>query len=588
MLRITVTNKHERKQLEHDDGPIEFGRGPQRDVTRCTIQDPFVSNDQLRLEPLSAGRVRLENLSRRNAVRLADGSSIAVGGSRDVELPVRLSVGETLIDIEPGVAAEIDRKALHTISEPVRRPGQPRPLATLVSAGGGPSPEQLTQWFETVVAVQRTAVSSPAFYQQTAQAVVELVGMDSGLVLLRRGDSWDIAARYPPATGRESDFSRNILRSMLQERRTFYQAIGTSNPARSLVDIEAVVSSPIFDAAGEQVVGAVYGSRCRQSGEQLEIRPLEAQVVQVLAAAVGAGLARMELEAEATRRHVQFEQFFSPFLARELDRDPSMLEGRDRDVTILFSDIRGFSRVSQQIGPRETCRLAGDVMERLTTRIREFEGVVVDYIGDGLLAMWNAPRDQPDHAVLACRAALAMMAELPQLDAEWRSVLGVPLRLGVGVNTGPALVGNTGSRQRFKYGPLGHTVNLASRVEGATKQLGVPVLITGTTQAQLPKSFATRRLCRVRVVGIAGAVDLYELHAETSTAEWEARRVSYEKSLEQFESGCWSDVPQAISALLGGHADQYDVPSLTLLRRAIDCINAPPEHFDPVWDMTTK
>ena len=142
-------------------------------------------------------------------------------------------------------------------------------------------------------------------------------------------------------------------------------------------------------------------------------------------------------------------------------------------------------------------------MQHLTARIMESSGVVVDYIGDGLLAMWNAPLEQPDHAALACRAALAMRDGLPELNRRWEGRLGKPIGLGIGINSGAALVGNTGSHQKFKYGPLGHTVNLASRVEGATKHLGVSLLLTGSTRNSLGSSFATRRLCRARVVGIS-------------------------------------------------------------------------------------
>ena len=98
-------------------------------------------------------------------------------------------------------------------------------------------------------------------------------------------------------------------------------------------------------------------------------------------------------------------------------------------------------------------------------------------------------------------------------NCEWQEMIGGPLSIGIGLNTGPTMTGNTGSKHKFKYGPLGHTVNLASRVEGATKQFHIPALITGSTRALLGDSFATRRLCKVRVGGIAGAVDLYELYA---------------------------------------------------------------------------
>ena len=193
----------------------------------------------------------------------------------------------------------------------------------------------------------------------------------------------------------------------------------------------------------------------------------------------------MESEAEASRQYAQFAQFFSRELAYELERDPKLLEGRDRVVTILVSDIRDFSRIVERIGPRESCDLIVDIFERFTARIQEYGGVVVDYVGDGLLAMWNAPIERPDHGLNACRAALAILGELPDLNERWKCRIGAPLKVGIGVNTGEALVGNIGSSRKFKYGPLGHTVYLASRVEGATKQLGVPILITDSTRRQL-------------------------------------------------------------------------------------------------------
>ena len=105
-----------------------------------------------------------------------------------------------------------------------------------------------------------------------------------------------------------------------------------------------------------------------------------------------------------------------------------------------------------------TCRMVRDMMERLSTQIVEHGGVIVDYAGDGILAMWNAPAPQQDHGARAARAALAMLDELPDLNAQWHDLAGVPLALGIGINTGPAMVGNTGSSRKFKYGPHGHTV----------------------------------------------------------------------------------------------------------------------------------
>jgi adenylate cyclase len=219
--------------------------------------------------------------------------------------------------------------------------------------------------------------------------------------------------------------------------------------------------------------------------------------------------------------------------------------------------------------------------------VREHDGVVVDYSGDGLMAVWNAPATQPDHAAKACRAALAALADLPGLNAAWKGRLGAPLELGIGLNTGPALCGNTGSRLKFKYGPLGHTVNLASRVEGATKHLGIPLLITGSTRAPLGDTFATRRLCRARLVGIEGVVDLYELHAETASPQWLAQRETYERGLALFEARDWAGAYRVLNQLPVGE-EPHDVPTLYLVSQTLELLRSPPEHFDGVLELTSK
>src|SRR5262245_10567167 len=454
MRRIFQVYKKIQSQFEHVGGPIEFGRGPQRDVPRRVLQDPSVSGDQLRIEELPFGRLRIHNLSKRFPVWLASGQTIDAGSTSDVEMPVRLTIGETLLQGEEAKEDPASER-LRTVERPFRR-GESRLLSRLPQKEEAIDSATLARWFEAVVSVQRASASSGEFYEQTARAVVELIGLDRGLVILRQGGTWEVIAQHAAVPVVGGGFSRAVVDRVCQDRRTFYQDLGDEAPSASLMEVSAVVAAPILNDDGE-VVGVVYGARLlKPSSLKLEIRPLEAQLVQVLATAVEAGLARVESEAQAARRRIQFEQFFSTELASELDRDPSLLDGREREITILFSDTPGFSRLSERLTPRETCQLAGDVMDRLTARVLEHAGVVVSYSGDGMLAMWNAPTDQPDHATLACRAALAMIAELPGLDELWRDRIGGPLGIGIGINTGRALVGNTGRRTKFMYGTRGY------------------------------------------------------------------------------------------------------------------------------------
>jgi adenylate cyclase len=554
MLSIrVVTEGQSPQQIDHSAGVLEFGRGPQREAERYIVVDEFVSRDHLQLEELPNGRIRISNLSRSQDVKLRGGDSIPIAASRELQFPLRLLIGKTVIDIHPGGASGLaankpsgavtsaspksgrveslaatktvltdtlvrpedepfDKAAYLTIAQPIRPAS--RPQSPLLNAlGDAPAPEQIAHWLETVVALPRSSTGSKEFYDQTARAVVDLVGLELGMILLRRPDKWEIVGYHAVNSHVNSRYSRTLLKHVVDERRTFFQDLDNVKiQAQSLANVEAVVVSPIFGLA-DDVVGVIYGSRSTGGLGHGKIRPLEAQVVQLLAAAVGDNLAR----AVATKTRVQFEQFFSAELVRELERDPSLLEGRSQEVTVLVSDLRGFTSLSERLGPETTCRVVRDIMEHLSDRIMTHGGVIVDYAGDGILAMWNAPVPQEDHVPRACRAALAMARELPGLNAQWTETVGTPLAIGVGVNTGIAQVGNTGSSRKLKYGPHGLTVNLASRVQDATKKVGVPVLISPAVQERLPAGFTTQAVGAVQLQGIKDPVTLYELKDAPAT-----------------------------------------------------------------------
>ena len=599
MLRVTIRAEGREQVVEHAGGPLEFGRGPARDAPRCVLTDPFASRDHLRVEILADGRLRLENLSHTSAVRLASGVEIPVGETTVASLPVRFSLGSTPVEIAAVESFETStgtpsaaraettppRPATHEPLAPgIETVAQPAAMTdravVLHDLGVAPDAETLAHWFETLVLVQQAAATSEAFLDATARAVVELVGLDSALVLLREPEGWRIGASFPALPEGRSPFSSTVVNEVLRLRRTVFRNLGSDSLSTSLVGIDIVVAAPVLDVQHE-VIGVVYGARAlRPDRPPPRIAPLEALVVQVLAAAVGAGLEREQQRENAMRSQLQFEQFFSPQLARELAADPSLLEGREREVTILFTDVRNFSRISERLGAQRTFAMMQEVMELQTAHIRETEGVVVDYVGDGLLAMWNAPVDQPDHAARACSAAVALLGDLPNLSANWVGEAGEPLRLGVGIHTGPALVGNTGSHIKFKYGPMGPAVNLASRMENSTKALGVPAIVTGATRDRLPPGFGTRRLGGLRVQGFAEPIDVFELYPGQPPPEWCDHRDAFENALAHFEAGRWSEACRLLAALLTSDGD-YDIPSLQLLSRSVECLRSNPESFDP-------
>lgn len=579
MLRIHVRGPTTDTSFCHVSGPYEFGRGPRREVPRCIIKDPSVSRDQLQVLELDGGCVRVQNLSSTTPVVLSDSTTLDTGESREMRPPLRLAVGASTIEID--VATGHDDDAMNTVLVPWRKPGQRGP--TLRELGESPSAQAITQWLEMALDIQQSAKDLPELYERTAQALVDLVDLDFAMVLLHEEDDWEVVGQAAKNSHVSIDLSRTMLRRVIEEGRTLFQGAAELPLTESLRRTTAAVVSPILGLERE-VVGALYGARTGRIGPAVQgLTELEAQVVQLFATATSTRRAR----AEASRIRVQFEQFFSPELARELQKNPGLLEGRMQEVTILVSDLRGFSRLSERLGPENTCRVMRDIIDQFTSRIIEHGGVVVDYAGDGILALWNAPVLQEDHAVRACRAGLAMRDDLPELNEKWKGLAEGQLAAGIGVNTGIALVGNTGSHHRLKFGPHGHTVNLASRVQDATKKLGLPLLITGSTRDKLPAEFATRRLCTAHVAGIREAVALYELRGLHAPSDWLHQRDVYETALADFEAGQWCNACQALVTLTGldQAENRFDIPTVKLLRKAWESLEKR-EALDPVIDLT--
>ncbi len=312
-------------------------------------------------------------------------------------------------------------------------------------------------------------------------------------------------------------------------------------------------------------------------------------LVETLAAGVAAGIARLEQERAALAAQVQFEQFFSAELARQLALHPDLLEGRDAEVTLLFCDIRGFSRIAERLGPAGTMEWINDVLGAASECVLRRQGVLVDYVGDELLAMWGAPAPQPDHAQLACLAASDIWQALPALNERWLPRLQEETKVGIGVNTGVARVGNTGTQRRFKYGPLGNTVNVCSRVQGATKYLKTGIIITSAACDRLDGSLAVRRLCQVRAMNIAEPITLYELCPQPS-AEWRHVAQRYDEALCEFERQRFGRTTAILGELLEAHPD--DGPAAVLLSRAAtllaDQLAGRAIVFDPVWELPGK
>ena len=208
---------------------------------------------------------------------------------------------------------------------------------------------------------------------------------------------------------------------------------------------------------------------------------------------------------------------FSKFVAQDVvdellnNPDAIALGGARRDISVFFSDVRGFTTVSEALGPEQLVQLLNEYLSDMTEIIIDYRGTIDKYMGDAIMAFWGAPVENDDHAYAACVAALAQYQALGELQKGW-SERGIPvLDIGIGLNTGPAVVGNMGSSRRMDYTIMGDTVNLGSRLEGITKTYGVKICMSEYTYERVKDRVYARELDLVRVKGKKEPVRIYEL-----------------------------------------------------------------------------
>jgi adenylate cyclase len=234
------------------------------------------------------------------------------------------------------------------------------------------------------------------------------------------------------------------------------------------------------------------------------------------------------LKSETERRQVRnaFSRYMHPKLVEELAKHPEKLRlgGETRDMTVLFCDIRGFTTISEQFDAHGLTTMINKFLTPMTGIIMDRLGYIDKYIGDCIMAFWNAPLDDAEHARNACLAALAMHQRLAELEGVWKAEAEaesrkfVPIHIGVGLNTGPCCVGNMGSEQRFNYSVLGDDVNLASRLEGQSKPYGVSTVIGPRTRELVPE-FAALELDLIKVKGKTKPVRIFTLLGDAAKAQ---------------------------------------------------------------------
>jgi adenylate cyclase len=283
----------------------------------------------------------------------------------------------------------------------------------------------------------------------------------------------------------------------------------------------------------------------------------------------------------AIRRMFSF--YMSEKVIAHLMSHPELLNlgGERRHVTLFFSDLAGFTSISERLSAEEVVGLLNDYLSRMTDIILDEEGTVDKFEGDAIMAFWGAPLPQEDQALRACRAALRQQAALSELNQQFQEMGLPPLAMRIGLHTGEAVVGNLGSEKRFDYTAIGDTVNLASRLEGLNKFYGTYIMVSETTMTECGDDVLFREIDRVAVKGKETAVAVYQPLGlkEGLTPEDMALSKEFAEALEMYRQEKFSEAATLFQDILAQHPG--DNPSEVFLKRCQEFQAIPPP---PGWN----
>jgi adenylate cyclase len=295
-------------------------------------------------------------------------------------------------------------------------------------------------------------------------------------------------------------------------------------------------------------------------------------------------------EREKKKIRGAFQYYLTASVINEMLKDPSKLKlgGDKKDLTVLFSDIRGFTTLSEKMTPEELVHLLNEYLTAMTNVVFHYDGLLDKYMGDAIMAVFGAPLDQPDHALRACRTALGMMDELKKLQQKWTLENKPALNIGIGINSGDMVVGNMGSDMRFDYTVMGDSVNLGSRLEGINKEYGSNIIISEYTYEAVKDLFFCREMDAVRVKGKKQPVKIYELLCEMKDAEkWKQPVSLFEEGLAKYKQGLWDEAIELFHKVLD--IRPVDAPAHLYIERCEALKKNPPEGiWDGVFTMTRK
>jgi class 3 adenylate cyclase len=496
-IRILGEKGHDASSFAQND--VELILIPGLSASDLNVQ---ISVDDSQPDQSSSNKLILDNHGR--TIAFSHGPRIHRVKNLEVTLPLSFRINSTQIElVAQGIQPRLD-DGLVPLNTSENNSERSIGSATLAA------------WLETLGQMQRVTAGSNQLFKLATQAVFSPGGMDGCLIVQRVEDEWKIVASDLPYPDHGIHFRSNLVELAAESKRSYFHDRRRIDESEEFEEAHSAVVCPVLDAQ-QEVVAIVYGFRSlHRRNHRKGIRFLEAQFVQVVTDALSAGVVRLESETQAAQSLARLQQAFPPQIASQLTTCTSSLKPRTQEVTVLFCDLRGFSHVADRISLDSTYELLADAMNCFSDAVTDLGGTIIDFYGDGLSAFWNAPLPQPEHALLACQAAIEIVESIQPLNNRWRNITETDFGIGVGIHTGKATVGNSGSRSRIKYGPRGQTVNIASRLEQQTKAIDQSILISKATRDLVSAYFQLQSQGQTALKGHEDPIELFSINQQAT------------------------------------------------------------------------
>ena len=285
-----------------------------------------------------------------------------------------------------------------------------------------------------------------------------------------------------------------------------------------------------------------------------------------------------------------FSRYVAPEIVAQItDKGFKLFSGEEKEVTAIFTDIRGFTSISEKLTPQDMVKLLNSYFAPMTDLIRSNQGTLDKFIGDAIMAFWNAPLDVAHHEEKAVATAIEMQKRLTEINVKLKAEFGIELRIGVGINTGSVYVGNMGSQELINYTIIGDNVNLASRLEGVCAKFSLPVICSGSTKDKCSDLFVFQKVDNIKVKGKNKAVEIYFAMDNKEGTKRKTELEHYDKALNLYTEGRFKEALNEFNSIIELYPNSITITLYKVYQnRCLDLIKNPPDVWEGIWVFDSK